>query len=95
MRIRPGLELQVLAVENCFLGPEITVAGLLAGEDIYRAAQAVPGPWDALAVPEAAVRAGCFLDDWTSEKLARALDKTVYIAQDLQDIIALSGNGGI
>lgn len=95
MALRPGLEIQVVAVENSFLGPEITVAGLLAGADIFRAVSSVPGTWDALAVPEVAVRAGCFLDDWTREKLALAVDKAVYIAEDLMDIITLSGNGGL
>ncbi|MDD4658345.1 MAG: DUF512 domain-containing protein [Eubacteriales bacterium] len=91
--VLPGLEIQVIAVENVFLGPEITVAGLLAGADICSAAEAVTEEWDALVVPETAVRAGCFIDDWTQEKLARCLDKTVHIADDLFDIIKLTGNG--
>jgi len=90
---RPGLEIQVIDVENEFLGPEITVAGLLAGADIASAAAAVTGQWDALVVPEAALRAGCFIDDWTRDRLARRLDKAVYIADDLEDIIKLTGNG--
>jgi putative radical SAM enzyme (TIGR03279 family) len=91
--VRPGLNIKVLAVENYFLGPEISVAGLLAGADISRAVSSVSDTWDGLVVPEAAVRAGCFLDDWTQEKLAHTLDKTVHIAEDLMDIIKLSGNG--
>jgi putative radical SAM enzyme (TIGR03279 family) len=87
-----GLDIKVIEVENEFLGPEITVAGLLAGADVCNAAASATADWDALVVPEAALRAGCFIDDWTQEKLAQCLDKTVHIADDLLDIIKLTGN---
>ncbi|MGI6364417.1 MAG: DUF512 domain-containing protein [Bacillota bacterium] len=88
MRVFPKLKIRVQAVENQFLGPQITVAGLLTGADILEAAEAA-GEFDLFLVPEAAVRAGCFLDDCTVADLARALDKPVQATADVQDIVEI------
>jgi len=91
MQVFPDISIQVRPVENRFLGPMITVAGLLAGEDIQEEARDNPD-WDLLLVPEAAVRAGCFIDDYTLADLASALDKPVYAAGDVFDLITIIRN---
>lgn len=87
----PDLEFQVKAVDNRFLGEQITVAGLLAGEDIINAARTI-APWDVMIVPGAAVRAGCYLDDCTLSDQARNLDKPVYAADDVPDMVNIIRN---
>lgn len=91
IRVFPQLQIHVQAVENQFLGPQITVAGLLTGGDILEEAKAA-GDFDLFLVPEAAVRAGCFLDDRTLADLALALDKPVQAAADVQDIVEILGS---
>ncbi|HOB34145.1 MAG: DUF512 domain-containing protein [Firmicutes bacterium] len=85
-RVLPDLTFSVLAVENHLLGPQITVAGLLAGADILAALRRTDADWDILVVPETAVRAGCFIDDCTTADLARELDKPVCAAADFLDL---------
>ncbi|MBI2461586.1 MAG: DUF512 domain-containing protein [Candidatus Rokubacteria bacterium] len=65
VRVR-GLGLQVLAVPNAFFGGNISVAGLLTGQDIVRTLAGRP-LGDLLLVPDAALKdgAGVFLDDLT------------------------------
>lgn len=91
MTVLPDSTIEVLAVENKFLGRQITVAGLLSGADIQAATQTA-GEFDIFLVPEVSVRAGCFLDDYTLEDLARVLDKPVRAAADVFDIIEILGN---
>ena len=69
---------RALPVPNRFLGPRVTVAGLLAGRDIAAAAgRLAPDEW--LAVPGQCVGAGhgLFLDDWTPADLADAAGRPV------------------
>lgn len=91
MRVFPDTSVDVLAVENEFLGPQITVAGLLAGADILAAVQGA-GEFDLLLVPEVSVRAGCFLDDFNVADLAQTLDKPVQVAADVLDIVTILRN---
>lgn len=91
MRVFPDSSVDVLAVENKFLGAQITVAGLLAGADILEAVQGA-GEYDLLLIPEVSVRAGCFLDDYRVDDLAQSLDKTVQVAADVLDIVNILRN---
>lgn len=62
----PGLDAQVVQVENHFFGRHITVAGLLTGQDIAKALQGLDLGEEVL-ISAACVRDGqdIFLDDWT------------------------------
>jgi putative radical SAM enzyme (TIGR03279 family) len=63
------VEVAVTGVENEFLGPSVTVAGLLAGRDILRALRG-RDPGDAVFIPPAALNEDdLFLDDLTLEGL--------------------------
>ena len=88
----PGLSIVVTAVENRFLGEQITVAGLLAGADILETAARTRADWDIMMVPGVSVRAGCFIDDYTIDQLAKALDKPVYAPEDLTDLVNIFRN---
>jgi putative radical SAM enzyme (TIGR03279 family) len=74
-----GCRLEVVGVENRFLGPTITVAGLLAGRD-FADALAGSSLGDFVVVPgEALSRAeGIFVDDLTPAGLAEKLGKPVH-----------------
>jgi putative radical SAM enzyme (TIGR03279 family) len=71
--------LQVIEIENRFLGNSITVAGLLGGEDILTALAGVD-IGDFLLIPgEALARENSVLiDDLTPEAISRRLGKPVY-----------------
>lgn len=79
LRRRVGnLDIRALKVENRLFGPEVTVAGLLCGEDIAAAALGAD-IGDELLVPQAALRAGgCeFLDGVTPGELSERLGANV------------------
>ncbi|MGI6570555.1 MAG: DUF512 domain-containing protein [Caldicoprobacterales bacterium] len=63
---------QVLAVENRFFGPSVTVAGLTTGSDIIMGIQG-KSLGDALLIPESMLRKGqdVFLDDVTVSELSQ------------------------
>ena len=69
----PGVEVEVIAVENTHFGPDVTVAGLLTGGDVVRALQGRTA--DQALITECMLRADedVFLDDMTlSEAEAKA-----------------------
>src|SRR5262249_31183848 len=70
---RLGTRLHCAAVPNRFFGPEVTVAGLVAGSDLVKARDEIHG--DFLIVPEqACLKSGnIFLDDLTLESLEQRL----------------------
>ena len=76
---RYGSHLRVCMVENRFLGGRITVAGLLAGEDILRELKS-RNTGDFIVVPHEAIsRAeGILIDDLSLEDLSQRLGKPVY-----------------
>lgn len=71
----PGVEVKVLAIENGFFGPEVTVAGLLTGGDIVRAT----GDLEAaeVLITECMLRDSedIFLDNMTLEEAQRRIGK--------------------
>jgi len=84
-RAHPWAQLSVHAVENHFFGPDITVSGLLTGQDIL--AQAGPSAQAAgcemLILPGNAFRAEStdLLDDMRLEDLQKALQMPVYAGE--------------
>ncbi len=63
----------LVVVENAFLGPGITVAGLLAGGDIARAIGDQGGAGDVVCLPPSCVNGrSLFLDDMALEELVQA-----------------------
>jgi putative radical SAM enzyme (TIGR03279 family) len=65
--------IELVVVENTFLGSGITVAGLLAGEDIARAVVERGGAGDVLCLPPMCVNGrALFLDDLSLAELATA-----------------------
>jgi NifB/MoaA-like Fe-S oxidoreductase len=69
-----GLSVRVVCVENEFFGPEITVAGLLTGEDYLRALKGTP-LGDALLISRTSLRAegDLFLCGASLDALSEAL----------------------
>ncbi len=60
-----NLVVRVLPVVNRYFGESVNVSGLLTGQDILAALQAIDGPRDGVILPERALRTGenIFLDD--------------------------------
>ena len=82
-----GASLDVVSVENIYLGSEINVSGLLTGQDLLATFARRPsrGP---LYVSDRMVsqRTGTLLDDQTIEDVAIALGRPVVPAADLSDV---------
>jgi NifB/MoaA-like Fe-S oxidoreductase len=82
-----GASLDVVSVENIYLGSEINVSGLLTGQDLLATFARRPsrGP---LYVSDRMVsqRTGTLLDDQTIEDVAIALGRPVVPAVDLSDV---------
>jgi len=74
-----GVSADVVAVDNRLLGPSITVAGLMAGEDVAAALEGQP-LGDVIALPSAALRDCEFLDSVKTEELSRRLGKRIICA---------------
>ena len=71
---RCDTRLKVVAIRNHFFGPEVTVAGLIAGGDVVAARSSIEGNF--LIVPEqACLKSGnVFLDDLTIERIESDLE---------------------
>jgi putative radical SAM enzyme (TIGR03279 family) len=70
----------LVVVENDFLGPGITVAGLLAGGDIRRAIERRGGPGEVVCLPPACINGrSLFLDDVSLAELGQDLGATLQI----------------
>lgn len=78
----PKLSFHVYMIENEFFGKDITVAGLLTGQDIIRQLTGKP-LGDALLLPEVLLRSGeqVLLDDLTVQDLEKALQIPIRIVQ--------------
>ncbi len=71
----PNVSVKVLAIENGFFGPEVTVAGLLTGGDIIRATKDLSA--DRVLITECMLRddEDVFLDDRTLDEVQAAIGK--------------------
>lgn len=83
----PGINCRVYAVENDFFGRQITVAGLLTGQDIVRQLKGRE-LGEFLLVSEGMLRDDLFLDDVSVQDVASALGvKVVPVACGAADLI--------
>jgi NifB/MoaA-like Fe-S oxidoreductase len=84
---RTGAALDVVPVENVYLGSEINVSGLLSGRDLLAAFERRPahGP---LYIADRMIsqRTGTMLDDMTVEEVGAALGRPVVPADDLAEV---------
>jgi putative radical SAM enzyme (TIGR03279 family) len=82
MRNTVGLDVRVLPVVNQFFGPEVTVAGLLCGQDVLDALQAqdeTAGLGDLVLLPRVMLdnEGARFLDDLSVEEFREKLPRSV------------------
>lgn len=86
-----NLHIHILAVENEFFGKDITVTGLLTGQDILKALKKQEGDCDGVVLPASALREGedIFLDDWTLQKLKDKYKKEMKVAADADALYSL------
>lgn len=77
-----GVDIDVIAVRNNFLGESVTVAGLLTGQDILRALENIDDKRTAL-IPSVALRESSdrFLDDMTVEKIRKKTGMEIRIVE--------------
>ncbi|MDF2542001.1 MAG: hypothetical protein K0S47_1719 [Herbinix sp.] len=78
----PNLSIQIYTIQNNFFGTDITVAGLLTGQDIINHLKD-KSLGDQLLLPEVLLRNGesVLLDDVTVEDMENALQTTIRIVQ--------------
>lgn len=79
----PMKKIQVVAVRNDFFGEEITVTGLLTGQDILKTLKGLEDIGDRIVIPENVLRADTevLLDDYTLDDLRGALHKRIGIVK--------------
>jgi putative radical SAM enzyme (TIGR03279 family) len=79
-----GLEVRPVIVPNRLFGASVTVSGLLGGADIARALRARRRDFDRFVLPSNCLRyeGDLFLDDWTLERLERAVGRAVRVASN-------------
>jgi putative radical SAM enzyme (TIGR03279 family) len=88
----PNLNIRVLSVENFFFGTDITVSGLLTGQDIISTLNEAGGVRTGIIIPGASLKKGesIFLDDMTCDQLEDHLATPVraaYGAKDLRQLL--------
>ncbi|SFL38164.1 DUF512 domain-containing protein [Pelosinus propionicus] len=88
----PNLTIRVLSVENMFFGTDITVSGLLTGQDIIRTLRENDGMRTGVIIPGAALKKGetIFLDNMTCEQLEDQIAvpvRAAYGAKDLRELL--------
>lgn len=92
------IAVQVLPVVNTFFGPEVTVAGLLCGQDVLAALQAMEQPRDLILLPRVMLdnEGTRFLDDMSVEEFKQQLQPArvefVRNAQETIDALRLLAN---
>ena len=87
-----NLTISIIPVENEFFGKDITVSGLLTGQDIARTLSKVGGIRTGVIIPGTALRKGegVFLDNMTLEELESHLAvpvRAAYGADDLRELL--------
>jgi putative radical SAM enzyme (TIGR03279 family) len=78
-----GVELQVVAIGNDFFGPDITVTGLITGNDLLQQLQGL-SLGDGLLIPDIMLKDGrqLFLDDVNIEKIKKSLQVPVVVVEN-------------
>lgn len=87
-----NLHIRVVPVSNRHFGSQITVSGLLTGNDIIDAVRKIPGPRSGIIFPGTALRKGesVFLDNMMVEQISEALGvaaRGAYGGQELRRIL--------
>lgn len=69
----PGVEVEVIPIENHFFGPSVTVSGLLTGSDLIRELEGIDA--DRILITECMLREfeDVFLDDMTLEQVQQTI----------------------
>jgi putative radical SAM enzyme (TIGR03279 family) len=88
----PNLIIRVLPVENNFFGTDITVSGLLTGQDIINTLNDTAGIRTGVIIPGASLKKGesVFLDNMTCDQLEAHIAAPVrvaYSAKDLRELL--------
>lgn len=80
----PNLFVNLIAVENRFFGKDITVTGLLTGQDILYALEKLEGNCSGVIIPGVALRSGenVFLDNYSLDDLKKDLNINVQVANN-------------
>ena len=89
LRLVENLEVQVLPIVNQFFGPEVTVAGLLCGQDVLDALLASDNLGDLVLLPRVMLdnEGKRFLDDVTVEDFKAALPVRTEFARNAPEMI--------
>src|SRR5712692_7982718 len=89
MRRVAGLEVQVLPIVNQFFGAEVTVAGLLCGQDVLAALQQNENLGDLILLPRVMLdnEGVRFLDDMTVDEFKARLPVRVEFVRNAQETI--------
>ncbi|HET9919878.1 MAG TPA: DUF512 domain-containing protein, partial [Ktedonobacteraceae bacterium] len=90
MRGVEHMDVQVLPVVNQFFGPEVTVAGLLCGQDVLAALRAQDNLGDLVLLPRVMLdnEGQRFLDDLTVEEFQHSLPTRSEFVRNAQETIA-------
>lgn len=88
----PNLTIRVLSVENIFFGTNITVSGLLTGQDIIKTLNETGGIRTGVIIPGVSLKKGepIFLDNMTCDQLESHIATPVraaYGAKDLRELL--------
>lgn len=80
---KSGVNFQVVAITNNFFGQDITVTGLITGDDLLQQLQGLP-LGDGLLIPDVMLKDGgqLFLDDVTIEKIEKAFQVPVIVVEN-------------
>lgn len=83
-----NLFIRVIPIENKFFGENITVTGLLTGQDIIQQLKFLSGKRDGIIIPGVSLRKGenIFLDDYHISDIEKELGAKVQIAHDAVDL---------
>lgn len=89
LREIPGLEIQVLPVVNQFFGAEVTVAGLLCGQDVLAAIKGMDDPGDLVLLPRVMLdnEGKRFLDDITVEDFQASLSVRTEFVRNAKETV--------
>jgi NifB/MoaA-like Fe-S oxidoreductase len=89
-----GLEVRLVALSSDYWGQEITVTGLLTGQDLLEGLKE-KDLGDAILLPSLMLKQGdtCFLDDMRVEELARQLGIPMLPVNGIEELIDACLNG--
>lgn len=82
-----NLNFNIITAENHHYGPEVTIAGLITGEDMITAFESAKIETDLLVIPDTSIgHNGLFLDDLSIKDLYKAIDTDIIRYENFQQI---------